>query len=253
MTVRKAHREILRKGGNQKVILFTHGIYGSPNQFDYVADYFFCNGYDCRAVILPGHGRDVASFCRSRPTDYKQFLEDCVQKLKKQYQKVILVGHSMGGLLSILACANDGADGLVLFNTPLRPKVGISSWPITLQVIFGKQKNDTPCVQTYRKAMSIDLKNGFQSVLLLPNLFRAVHMMGETRKALERVTIPILVVRSGKDELTRARNTNIVRRHVKTQVTELLLPQSRHTYTVSEDRKSLLEGLQRYCDERTKA
>lgn len=98
------------------VIMFIHGFIGHVNEYKFIDKFFKDNGYDTHIFSLSGHkGGKIENVKRS------DWIDDCNKNIDylidKGYKKVIVVGHSMGGVLGInLSLRYDIIDKIILFN-----------------------------------------------------------------------------------------------------------------------------------------
>ena len=85
----------LEKGDSKNCLFFIHGFCSGPEDWDAQIN-FFSNKFSVIAPTLRGHdGKNT----KERPMSIEQLSNDCVSIIKeKKFNKVILVGHSMGGL-----------------------------------------------------------------------------------------------------------------------------------------------------------
>lgn len=100
--------------------ILIHGAGGTKAKYRGVADYL--EGVPVRTIELPGHGDNDAPYC----TDIEQQAAWLLEQLGDE--EVIIVGHSMGGLVGIeLAARNPHVKGLVLnashYEMPVHPKI----------------------------------------------------------------------------------------------------------------------------------
>jgi pimeloyl-ACP methyl ester carboxylesterase len=79
-------------------------------------------GYPAYAMSLRGHGASTGSLLASRLQDYR---DDVLRVTAQLPEPPVLVGHSMGGLVSLMAAARQRVCGLVLVaSVASRPGVG---------------------------------------------------------------------------------------------------------------------------------
>jgi len=79
-------------------ILFVHGAYHAAWCWEeHFLDYFAKSGYFAYALNLRGHGNSERS--RSQNFSFNDYLEDLDQTIQELGQQIILVGHSLGGML----------------------------------------------------------------------------------------------------------------------------------------------------------
>lgn len=105
----------------KKGILLIHGLTGSPIEFDPVNGLLQQAGYHTRMVTLPGHGENPAK--RFHETSAFEILDHCAseyQKLAEESDEVYIVGHSLGGICTLLTAAirPPKLQGVVVFSAP---------------------------------------------------------------------------------------------------------------------------------------
>lgn len=83
-------------------VLLVHGTYSSPLHFRGMAHAFFNQGYNVVSLLLPGHwDKDLYSMNKMEAKDFISEMDKGYEFAKELGSKVILSGHSLGGLLSI--------------------------------------------------------------------------------------------------------------------------------------------------------
>ena len=90
------HSEYKYKSSSDTVLVFTHGIQGSPMQFNKIIN-SLKGEYSIENLLLPGHGNSVKEFVNSSLDEWQKCLDNRIELLEKEYKNIILVGHSMGG------------------------------------------------------------------------------------------------------------------------------------------------------------
>ncbi len=104
-------------------LLLIHGFAGCPNNFEKLPYYLADNlKIYIEAMLLPGHGRTSFEFEKISSDILLDAVIDKIIKLKKNYKKVIVLSHSMGGTLAILANVKTVFDGLILASPYFRLK-----------------------------------------------------------------------------------------------------------------------------------
>ena len=102
-------------------ILLIHGILGSPREMEPVQACLEAVGYQSRIVTLPGHGSHPEKMLRELSS--QDMIEHCLeeyQKLSRTVEEVFVVGHSLGGICTLLTASYqpEKLKGLVVFSTP---------------------------------------------------------------------------------------------------------------------------------------
>lgn len=79
-----------------KTFVVVHGAWQAPYAWEMVKSNLIKEGYKVILVQLPGHGNDAADHKKLHMDSYIKYVSDAITSLN---QKVILVGHSMAGII----------------------------------------------------------------------------------------------------------------------------------------------------------
>lgn len=79
-----------------KSFVFVHGAWQAPYAWETVKNNLIRNGYHVTVIQLPGHGTDHTGHKSLRMESYIKYVSDVITAIGK---KVILVGHSMAGII----------------------------------------------------------------------------------------------------------------------------------------------------------
>ena len=113
------------RGSGEPALLLVHGFSDTPQIFRKLVPELVQRGYTCRAILLPGFGRNVEAYRRSTHQQWLDKLSQEVAELRKTHDQVWVVAHSLGGAISINYQLNHPGElsGLVL----ITPAVQVSS------------------------------------------------------------------------------------------------------------------------------
>lgn len=116
-------------------MLLLHGFADTPQTLSYLADDLYAHGFDVYAPLLPGHGRTLRAFVRSRAEEWADGARAALDELHERYAHVSLVGLSLGGALAAaLAAGRDDVDALVLLAPYFEPsraaRAVARAWPL---------------------------------------------------------------------------------------------------------------------------
>lgn len=102
--------------------LLLHGLTATPNEVRYLADVLHKTGFEVLAPLLPGHGTSIDDLKRTPLSAWRNTALKSCKELLQDYEKVFLVGESLGALLAIdCACKlRDRIAGLVALSPPMK-------------------------------------------------------------------------------------------------------------------------------------
>jgi alpha-beta hydrolase superfamily lysophospholipase len=108
-------------------MIIVHGLGEHSGRYGNPVSYFCPRGYAIYIMDNRGHGR--SSGLRGHVDDFREYREDLasfIEKVRKEYhrEKLFLVGHSLGGLISISYALSfpKSIQGLIISSPGLRPK-----------------------------------------------------------------------------------------------------------------------------------
>lgn len=101
-------------------LLFVHGMWGGSWYWLNFMNYFSSNGFECYAINLRGHwgSRPVSNIGKVSVLDYVSDVREVIENLKAS---PVVIGHSMGGLITQKIAEVGGIKGAVLI-CPAPPK-----------------------------------------------------------------------------------------------------------------------------------
>jgi carboxylesterase len=104
-------------GGPTGCILM-HGFSSSPEEILPLDACLTQLGYTTLGLRFAGHGTTPADMKNVRWTDWLANIEDAFHILQGHCQKIVLIGQSMGGMLSLTAAAYLPVDAVIALSTP---------------------------------------------------------------------------------------------------------------------------------------
>lgn len=81
------HQEFQLTGDSTDVVVFVHGILGSPCSFRKMAERLHRQGLDCVALLLPGHGGTARQFTSAKAAQWPEYVKQRVADLRQQYNR----------------------------------------------------------------------------------------------------------------------------------------------------------------------
>lgn len=223
-------------------VVVVHGFTGNPLATRPVAERLHREGYTVEAVRLPGHGTSVRDMARTRYPDWRAEVERSLDDLRSRCDQVVLVGHSMGGTLSLDVASARPADvaGVVAINPQiLDPEQLLARLapvmqhiaPIVPRDLAGLPSNDIAKPGIPEGAYAkVPAKAGQSLIRELPRI----------RAQLIDLTAPLLVAYSPQDHTVPPKNaTAVVEFAGSSDVTELVLERSYHVPMLDYDADEL--------------
>lgn len=233
--------------GAKTAILFIHGILEGPYQFREFAEISLQKGYSAYAILLPGHGGSGEQFAKSNKGQWAATVEKKIEQLEKKYDELIIVGHSMGALLSILSIAHHPKiKKAFLIATPLKIRVNLQGAIVSLKAASGHINENDPYLVAFYRIWSVRCAKPHTYLKWLPryqDLFSLVH---ETRNILNQIQIPLAIAHSMKDEFVSDRSVDVFQNRLTCQYNLLTLKKSGHFYYVPEEKQQLLNFFEEF-------
>lgn len=114
-----------RQSQSKIACLLIHGYSDSPATFRYLTQSLDQQGYDYKAMLLPGHGTSPEDLATKTWQDWIGAVEREYMALQQRYKTVYVIGFSTGGTLAIHLAKKHSLDGMILIAPYLQcPKVG---------------------------------------------------------------------------------------------------------------------------------
>ena len=181
--------------------LIVHGFCGDTGEIDYLYRFLLEKGLNAQTVLLSGHGGTKKDLSQSAPTDWIKSVETKIDELSSEYESLILIGFSMGGLICGHFANLPQVKRMVFINTP------VYFWNI--KVILGdifrgiKDKNNEK-IDYYKESLfGATPKSGIDFLKLLYT----------SKKLFENIKVPLLVLQCKNDESVRYKSAQYIKEH----------------------------------------
>ena len=189
------------QGNNGRAVLLIHGWTTTPYELRRLGVYLNENGYTVYAPMLSGHGTVPGDLESVKWTDWIKDSEMAYEKLKKDNEKVFVIGTSIGASLTlILAKKYPEISGIVLMATPYKLRFEkIVEIFVKIECRFRKyRKKFYP--PTFGKSSAITRLISYQTYPI-KNVLEAAKVIQEGRKDLEKITQPCFLMQSTSDHI----------------------------------------------------
>lgn len=204
---RSGHGEILREvDGARLAVLFIHGFMGSPRQFEPYIGRVCEAGYSADAILLPGHGGGALAFSRAMLPQWEAHVREAVRSLAARYDRIAVVGHSMGGLLGL----NESVDpesrivGVFMIAPPI--EVNLRPWSIRLRLSMATDPKLAAMWAHYRGMSSVEAGSVMVYPLWVRQFAALKRLIEKTKRLMPEIRVPVCAVHSDRDEAVSVRS-----------------------------------------------
>lgn len=234
--------------GSKTAVLMIHGIAGTPAHFRHLIP-VIPEKISARSILLSGHGGKVTDMGKTNMKAWKRQVNEVLQELFSQHEKVYLVAHSMGTLFALRAAVEhpQRIAGLFLLAVPTRPHVRISTMCTCVRVAWGNVKETDTRAIAMRDNTSIRMERDlFKYLTWAPRFVELFAEIFRVKKLLPRLRVPCLTFQSHVDELVSIRSCRDLEGHPYIQNT--ILYNSGHFAYGEEDLQLLQDRLKEFLN-----
>lgn len=232
--------------GDDLGFLLIHGFTGTPKEMRLLGEYLSKQGHTVLGIRLAGHATCIEDMRRARWQDWAASVEDGVAMLKTCCAKVVSVGLSMGGALSMYAAANFSVDAAVAISAPYA--VDDKRLPLLRPLSI---------VKPYVSKGQSDMKDteqaaGHANYTMYPtkSIIELDRLLKATRKTLPYISIPVLLIHSKADQGVAFRNLERYYKKIgSNQKTKVVLERSGHVVTEDIEREIAFKAISDFVQE----
>ncbi|OGB67663.1 MAG: hypothetical protein A2Y94_09285 [Caldithrix sp. RBG_13_44_9] len=233
------------KAGNSTGFLFLHGFTASPFEGRQLAERLHQEyKWTVSVPLLPGHGTEPQDLIGIGWQEWKDCAESEYRRLKKQCQKILVCGQSMGGTLALLLASHYPVDGIIT----LAGAVFLKDWrlillPVAKHLIIYNKKSKGPDIRDAALKPIIPTYQKYP----VRSVEEFIKLLDYTRSNLQKVTVPALLVHSRKDHTIHFSNLDYIYQHISSTVKDkLVLEDSYHIVSLDVEREKVYEKMQNF-------
>lgn len=238
------HREYTRILPNASAaVLFVHGINATPRFFDaYIAA--LPQSISVHSLLLPGHGGDVREFGRHSAQEWASHVHAALEQLRSTHEKVYIMAHSLGTLLTIRETVRDDTRiaGLLLLCVPLRIWSKPTAWWGKLAKGLGGKAAQEELQTCYGHVVDARI---WRYIGWIPRYVELFRLSREARQVVHQVKVPTLVFMAGRDEQVSLRSEKCMADNPC--ITLRRMPRSSHHLFTPEDKAAVTAALLDMC------
>lgn len=189
----------LQEEGSPGVLLL-HGFGDTPQTLSLLARRLHKAGYSVLAPLLPGHGRTMDAFKRSRAEDWISAARRSLYEMRERSETVSVVGLSMGGALAVLLAAEMRDIPALILLAPYLGMPKLLRLAAATHWLWGGFAGEINARQPRSVRDPIEReKNLAYGAVTGRTLFELSKVMTRARNALPLVTTPTLIIQSRED------------------------------------------------------
>ena len=237
----------LQEEGSYGVLLL-HGFGDTPQTLALLARRLRKTGYSVLAPLLPGHGRNLEAFGKSRASEWIAAAKNAYVEMRTRHDSVSVVGLSMGGALAaITASGQSEIPALVL----IAPYMGMPRWmriAAATHLLWGKLVGQV----NGRSPESIHdpierEKNLAYGYITGRELHELSTVVRRARKSLTDVRAPTLIIQSREDPRCSPATAEFTLRTLGSAEKELVWTEGAgHIITVDYGRERVFAEVERW-------
>lgn len=211
-------------------VLCIHGFTGGPFEIQPFADYIQQHtDWIVEIPTLPGHGEKL-SLRKTTAEHWMMEAEMAMRKLKKEADRIIIVGFSMGGLIAMYLAMRYKVDRLVLLSAAAKyisPVQLLEEMKESVTDALTGKLASNPLFHLYE----YKLKNTPVSATV--EFLRVVKMVAPYYG---RITVPVCIVQGGKDGIVPASTAEFIFDQLGSRDKHIIhSPASKHLICYSDD------------------
>ena len=226
--------------------LVLHGFTGNPGSMRGVAEALAAAGYHVEMPLLPGHGTTVDEMLPTRWADWLGGAEAAYQALAARADKVIVVGLSMGGALTLrLGADHPEIAGLVCINPATQPQA-----PEVVAMLQGMIDGGTEVMP----AIGSDIadpdvhESAYDATPLAPLLSLVNDGLAPLAGCYGSMQQPLLLLNSPQDHVVDPVQGDFLAASYGGPVQRILLERSYHVATQDFDKELIFEATVAFAD-----
>ena len=226
------------KGGSSGVLLI-HGFTGLPAELFLLGDFLNRKGFTVLCMRLAGHATDENDLMHTTKDDWFNTALDGLAILRGACEKIFVVGHSMGGLLTLKLASERNVEKIVTLAAPIFIDDGLGLKNLPPREFCG----NACIVQPRRKLNDVpQAANDVYKKTPLVSVHELLDLINDVKNLLPKVSAPILIMHGEDDHTAQPRSARFIMDNVGSKVKKIItVPNSGHLLPLDENRDFVFE------------
>jgi esterase/lipase/1-acyl-sn-glycerol-3-phosphate acyltransferase len=241
-----------QKNNSNIGIVLCHGYKSAPAEVEPLAKYLNEMGFKIYAVRLKGHGTAPDDLAQTSWQDWYDSLQIGYSALSMVCQKIIIIGFSTGGLLTLLSATKKNkfsklsaivsiSSALKLMSITSKLAHGVELWNDVLNK-FSLSKGQIQYVDDHPENPNINYSRNYIS-----GVVQLEKLMNECDKNLELVNIPTLVIQGKNDPVVNPKSAENIYNKIKSNIKQLsMLDFNNHVIIYSDKRELVFKEIKEF-------
>jgi carboxylesterase len=220
--------------------LLIHGISGSPQVFRAIGEKLAAAGFSAYGVRLRGHGTRIEDMHKCTYSDWVDSSVEGLELLEKSCSRVIVVGLSMGGVLSMRLARlyPEKVKGVVSICSPYKLRAFRFKFVPFLKPVLKVIPGGPPSINDPE---AVEINYGCHSV---PAVHQLIKLTALVRKDLPHIRQPALIMGGRHDTVVDPRDPVLYYEQIGSEQKELFwLENSQHVAPLDYEREIILEKI----------
>ena len=213
--------------------------------YAYSCKHFSEKGYDVFAPLIPTFGSSIEDFKKTNFSQWFSYIDKYYTSLRFSYEKVFIIGVSMGGAMTLKLCERYSSSPLapeavavlsapVVYNSFIRDRIITDpsfyiarTVALFKPVIGGKIMDGNPDGEDGDEEWA-----GYRGIFL-PQAISLIWNLKEIRRNLGKITVPLISIHDKGDKTVPFKNQGIILREIRSENVESYSPvmdNYRHTH-----------------------
>lgn len=239
----------LQEEGSHGVLLL-HGFGDTPQTLVRLAGRLRKSDYSVLAPLLPGHGRSMESFGKSRASDWIAAARDAYIDMRVRHDSVSVVGLSMGGALAVLVAAEQHEIPALVLIAPYLGMPRLLRIAAATHWLWGRALGEVQATnpQSIRDPIEREKSLAYGAVTGR-ELHELSKVVRQARKSLSNVRAPTLLIQSKEDPRCSPAVAEFARKTLGSEEKKLVWTEGAgHIITVDYGRERVFGEVQRWLD-----
>ena len=232
-------------GRGNAACLLIHGFGCGPIQHLELAENLCKWGFTARGILLPGHCGNMGGLALNSHHDWLEKVASEYHQLKMEYKEVVVIGFSLGALLTLQLAIKYPIERIILMGTPM---FMIREY-LPIQSLIRVCKNFIKRVKTWKRRCYME-SEGYTGYLLQPVdthfSLQALYGIAEIIKAvdlrLKDVKSPAMVIHSKKDLIAAPASAKYVMKNLGSPHKRLVWLERSHHLMMYDKEKDVVFG-----------